>query len=968
MALVFGKYEKIRRIAQGGMGEVFLARQVGVLDRLVILKALRQDLATEQEFVDQFLDEARVAATLNHPNIVAIYDVGESSGTYFIAMEYVAGEDLSRLWYAAAKAGVGLPFQVSVRICFEAALGLDHAHRASDLRGQALSIVHRDVSPQNIMVRGDGVTKLVDFGIAKAANKASRTQAGMVKGKLQYMSPEQVRGESLDGRSDQFSLGVVLWEMCTGRRLFKAESESQTIQKILAVPIPRPSQHVPGFPPELESVIAKMLERDRTLRFPTLGEVATRLKEYLDRATLQSGEITVTHFVQQILGKELEERIRDLTPMETGAGHRPVDGDRPRQMTQPGPHPPPSDQAAATRAFALPVLPTPAIPGRALPEHLPHAPMPLTTASLSAGLDDLRPAALPLALTPPPLQWVTSPSGVRAQESDPTMPGEMSSLDAVPSTHEADPHQTHSLIGAGLVLEAPRFVDPGPPPGSAPLEDDELPVPPPHTDPDLSPSALTGLDPAPAGSDYMLGHLPQGLTGTWGAPNVAHGEQAGISMVPMRSGLTQRRIPLPLWVLTGVLGALVVVGFVLRVAAPDLLTSLVSGETPTRAVAHPRTDSALEALRNDDVPTLQALVAAMPTGDNVDVDALSAAALLHTGLFRIATAANAVGAQALDPEASRRDACDLARRAVGLAPAQPEALLADAACRSLRPGDGDPSERLQALQAVLNVDGGPSTDPHLQGSDSLRHEADAIPALAAALGALFTDDAARTAEVEKLRAFRQSHPLADRRPEHLALVLMASQTTPPGEVAAMTEALVKKSPGDPRGLAILARQRAAHEEDAGPGDTATRVRPGIPPGMVDAASPTAAPANAGSQAETETYDSAVAKAERLAKAGRSSEASRFFKKALELKRGDNRAQVGLGWATLDLGRNDAAAKHFKAVLGRAPAQAEAWFGLGEALRALGNTTEAITAYQRYLELAPDGGDAGTARNAIQALQ
>jgi serine/threonine protein kinase len=316
VALVFGKYERIRRIAQGGMGEVFLARQTGVLDRLAILKALRADLSKEHEFVEQFLDEARVAATLNHPNIVAIFDVGDWQGTYYIAMEYIAGEDLSKLWYAAAKAGIGLPFQVSVRIIMEAALGLDHAHRAKDVRGKPLTIVHRDISPQNIMVRQDGVTKLVDFGIAKAANKNSRTQAGMVKGKLQYMSPEQVRGEPLDGRSDQFSLGIVLWEMCTGRRLFKADSEINTLQKILQTPVPKPTSHVPGFPAELEAIIMRMLERDINRRFASLGDVAARLKEYLDRSSVQSGEVGVAAFVQQILGKELDERIADLTPME----------------------------------------------------------------------------------------------------------------------------------------------------------------------------------------------------------------------------------------------------------------------------------------------------------------------------------------------------------------------------------------------------------------------------------------------------------------------------------------------------------------------------------------------------------------------------------------------------------------------------------------------------------------------------
>ena len=344
---VFGKYEKIRRLAQGGMGDVFLARQTGPVgfDRLVILKSLKDDLAKEETFIEQFLDEARVAATLNHPNIVGIYDVGEWEGAYYIAMEYIAGEDLSRLWYAAAKKGVGLPFQVSVRIVHDACLALDHAHHASDLEGRPLHIVHRDVSPQNIMVRGDGVTKLVDFGIAKAANRVTRTRAGTVKGKLQYMSPEQVRGEPLDGRSDQFSLGVVLWEMCTGKRLFKADSELETLNKILQHPIPAPSSTVGGFPAELEGVILRMLQRDRDKRYRRCADVARDLKAYLDRAQQSGGEVPVADFVESILGDALKARTRDLTPERAEPADNPAPGaeERPR----PAPTPPPAPEPAA---------------------------------------------------------------------------------------------------------------------------------------------------------------------------------------------------------------------------------------------------------------------------------------------------------------------------------------------------------------------------------------------------------------------------------------------------------------------------------------------------------------------------------------------------------------------------------------------------------------------------------------------
>lgn len=168
--LIFGKYDIIRRLALGGMGEVFLSRQTGVaVDRLVILKSLLPELAEQEGFVDQFLDEARVAATLNHPNIVGIYEVGLWNGQYFIAMEFIHGEDLSKLYRAAKKQKEKVPFEVSAKIIHDAALGLDHAHAAKAMDGTPLNIVHRDISPQNIMVRGDGVTKVVDFGIAKAS-------------------------------------------------------------------------------------------------------------------------------------------------------------------------------------------------------------------------------------------------------------------------------------------------------------------------------------------------------------------------------------------------------------------------------------------------------------------------------------------------------------------------------------------------------------------------------------------------------------------------------------------------------------------------------------------------------------------------------------------------------------------------------------------------------------------------------
>jgi len=320
--LIFGKYEIIRRIAIGGMGEVFLARQSGGVDRLVILKNLLPELAEQEGFIDQFLDEARVAATLNHPNIVSIFEVGAWEGIYYIAMEYINGENLNRLAQEGNKASKGMPAPVVAQIIAEAALGLDHAHHAKTVAGEALNIVHRDISPHNIMVRGDGVTKVVDFGIAKAANKSTRTQTGVLKGKLHYMAPEQASGGEVDGRSDQFALGVCLWELLTGERLFKGDNEIQTINKVLACEVVPPSTVVPDLPTELEAITLRMLKKDPAERFPRCGDVAKSLKHYIDNVPKtvfdvvneEGGGNIVSEYVESVMGEELVSRVSDLTP------------------------------------------------------------------------------------------------------------------------------------------------------------------------------------------------------------------------------------------------------------------------------------------------------------------------------------------------------------------------------------------------------------------------------------------------------------------------------------------------------------------------------------------------------------------------------------------------------------------------------------------------------------------------------
>lgn len=314
--LVFGKYEIQHRLAIGGMGEVFYALQKGVpgFERPVILKSLLPELAQQEGFIDQFLDEARVAATLNHPNVVSIFEVGQWGGTYYLAMEYIRGRNLAQVIRKALEQQSRIPPAVSMRIIRDAALGLDHAHRASDGNGHALHIVHRDISPQNIMVRDDGLTKVVDFGIARATNRATRTATGALKGKLAYMAPEQVMSADVGAQADQFALGVVLWEMLTHRRLFKAERDIDVVKKVLEEPIAPPSTVLP-LDPALDQIVMRMLERNAEKRFPSCAEVATALDALVSRQP--AGALTPADFMRQLGTDDLVVKVK-ATPQSSG--------------------------------------------------------------------------------------------------------------------------------------------------------------------------------------------------------------------------------------------------------------------------------------------------------------------------------------------------------------------------------------------------------------------------------------------------------------------------------------------------------------------------------------------------------------------------------------------------------------------------------------------------------------------------
>ncbi|HEY1547187.1 MAG TPA: serine/threonine-protein kinase [Kofleriaceae bacterium] len=273
-----GNYDVISKLATGGMGEVYLAKQRGpvAFSRDVVLKKLHPSFTNDPHFVEMFINEAKLCATLTHPNIIHIYELFEDDG-YVMAMEYVRGGTVLRLLRTCAKAGNALPYGPALRIAIGVCEALEHAYNAPDEYGTPRHIVHRDVSPSNVLVSYDGQVKLADFGVAKAID-VNMTQGTSVKGKYGYLSPEQLRCHPLDQRSDLFSLGVVLWEMTTGRALFQRDNDVAMMYALVEEAIPKPSDRVAGYPPELEAVVMKALARDRDARYASASELANDLR------------------------------------------------------------------------------------------------------------------------------------------------------------------------------------------------------------------------------------------------------------------------------------------------------------------------------------------------------------------------------------------------------------------------------------------------------------------------------------------------------------------------------------------------------------------------------------------------------------------------------------------------------------------------------------------------------------------
>jgi len=305
----YGKYEVVGRLATGGMADLFLSRQRGPsgFETLAVVKRIRPHLAANPEFVRMFLDEARLAAQLRHPNVVSVYDAGQERGEYFFVMEYVHGRDVRALIDAAKVRGRELTLDETLSIAVGVCAGLHHAHERTDSQGAPLGIVHRDISPSNVLVGFEGAVKLADFGIAKATQAANKEPGtNTLRGKLSYLSPEQMLGEPLDRRADLYSLSVVLYEITVGARPHDdAPTDFVAMKRTLESPVPLPSERKAGYPEELERIVMRGLDRDRDKRWWTARELQVELEAFARRRQLAMSPVTLARLMEELFPDEL---------------------------------------------------------------------------------------------------------------------------------------------------------------------------------------------------------------------------------------------------------------------------------------------------------------------------------------------------------------------------------------------------------------------------------------------------------------------------------------------------------------------------------------------------------------------------------------------------------------------------------------------------------------------------------------
>ncbi len=311
----FGKYILLEKLATGGMAEVYLAKSTGAngVNKILAIKRILPQYSENREFIDMFKEEAKIAVNLNHSNVVSIFDFGIEKKQFFLVMEHVEGKNLRQIINELKRVSVSFTIEQVVYMMKEVAAGLDHAHRCIDgSTGRPLNITHRDMSPQNIMLSFDGEVKIIDFGIAKAETQAEVTKAGTLKGKFGYMSPEQAEGQSVDLRTDIFSLGIVLWELLANDRLFTASSEAAILRKIRDCQIPSIRKINPSIPPELERIVNKGLQKDKNLRYQTSAAMHRDLNRFLNTQYPEFTPNDFSVFIKNTFATSYQEQKRKL--------------------------------------------------------------------------------------------------------------------------------------------------------------------------------------------------------------------------------------------------------------------------------------------------------------------------------------------------------------------------------------------------------------------------------------------------------------------------------------------------------------------------------------------------------------------------------------------------------------------------------------------------------------------------------
>ena len=335
------RFRVIEKIDMGGMAEIYRGRAMSLegIEKEVAIKRVLPQLTKNRKFVAMFLDEARLSMHLNHANIVQVFDVGRAENTYFIVMEFVDGYNLRRIFQKASETNIRMPVEVAVYIAIEVCKGLAHAHEKRDGNGNPLRIVHRDVSPPNVMISKSGEVKLTDFGLAKAVTQLELTDPGIVKGKFSYLSPEAAEGKEVDHRADLFAVGTVLFELLTNRRLFLGKTDLETVELVQKAQIPSISGLNPDVPPELERILYKTLAKDPKKRYMSGNDQANALAEFLFARSMKVTSYDLAQFAKRVFeqggGDSMELRIASLIQEEIlnlstlGFGAEPSEGRTP---------------------------------------------------------------------------------------------------------------------------------------------------------------------------------------------------------------------------------------------------------------------------------------------------------------------------------------------------------------------------------------------------------------------------------------------------------------------------------------------------------------------------------------------------------------------------------------------------------------------------------------------------------------